>query len=252
MVIQVTQSAKHFLKKIGVVEREMVNFVQNNAHRVEQDDTKTYEESSSNFETVAKELTDAINKLTIRDRIVFMLSSDYEAKSFIPKAINASAKYNEKLLKNKYLKIGKNYIVLFISPYFIYSLFVAYFDGSNETLQEIFDIFEYELSGVFHHELVHRVQNKKFSVGQGSLSKGSREKYLSDPREIMAHAKQIYVSLKMIGYEGQEILDIIKNPKKYEKVLSSTPFFDYASLSNKSVLNKLYKYIYEYVVGNTI
>lgn len=122
--------------------------------------------------------------------------------------------------------------------------------------EKIFDRFLYSLLEILGHEIVHRMQlkdikDKKILNILSTKDINNRIQYFSNKQEIMAFAWQIIEQFRFIGYSDDKIKEIMKtykNPKLIHKKLPEIyKLYIYLFNNDNSVLNKLHKYMYEYL-----
>jgi len=123
---------------------------------------------------------------------------------------------------------------------------------NTEYDSDYFTLFIENLHDFLRHEIVHRMQylnDKKKEVG--IMSSESKIRYLSKPKEIMAHAWEIAQEFKLHRKTDSEIRMILSS-KRDEENLKWLMFSDrlkeyYTSFKVTSKTMKLlYKYLYEY------
>jgi len=115
-----------------------------------------------------------------------------------------------------------------------------------------------DLMGVLKHELVHREQLKKSSghssdkaKGMSSINAENIDTYLADKMELMAYAVQIVTLLRNEKYTDAQIIDMLRNPKKWiaNIVKSESHLEIYMNIfdKNSATIKRLKKYIIEYL-----
>ena len=107
------------------------------------------------------------------------------------------------------------------------------------------------------HELIHRSQfiNRHLNKSESNIIKGPPQefkKYVSQKTEIMSYAWQIIEELRFKGFADKEILNYIQSKRSNENLNPDNSMLDYYiyNFRDTSVLNLLFKYMYEYIEGN--
>ena len=126
----------------------------------------------------------------------------------------------------------------------------------NPIIKEIFlnnfSNFKRKFQILIKHELVHRGQFLKILDDRLRLKIAIDEykskEYLAVKKEIMAYSNSIIEELRFGGFDDNQILDIVKyNKKEISSILDR--YIDLFKDTDISVLNRLYKYVYEYLKG---
>lgn len=107
------------------------------------------------------------------------------------------------------------------------------------------------------HELVHRHQIRKMKSKLGyvkGVDMSSNDKYLSNPMEMQAFAREAVEDFYRKGYKKAQILQLIRTPsgsnKSQASANESNPFwyyYDFYFNDDKPLWNKFVKYIYEFL-----
>jgi hypothetical protein len=119
-----------------------------------------------------------------------------------------------------------------------------------------FDLFVKILLNYLGHEFVHRMQtvdikNEELLKKLFSTNLKNKQKYLSKKLEIMGYAWTIIEEFRFMGYTDKEILNVMRTPKSIKSIGRTEPsvYKEYKKLfyDNDEILNRLHKYMYEYI-----
>lgn len=148
---------------------------------------------------------------------------------------------------------------------------MTYNDGNIKVYlyQDFFDVIENNfvsfamtLSRILEHELIHREQDDKINPDKLSnvqskyydkhIKPKDIKSYLSGKDEIMAHANSIVRKLQHDGITNEEILELLRHINEYDYQELPMHLQDYTRefKDNPKVLKRLYKYMYQYVIGD--
>lgn len=115
------------------------------------------------------------------------------------------------------------------------------------------------LSDMFHHEMVHALQDQRMNDEQRSkeakkyfkiLQSGEDSKYYAYPAELMAFAMTAVREFKRNGLSKEQILNTIKSPdENAKKSFFFTEYMKHFASSDKKVWNKFLRYCSEYADG---
>jgi hypothetical protein len=197
----------------------------------------------------------------IKDKIINLHKQEYKNIDDIITNLNNTFK-TEKIIFLKYsheLKYSSgissagynpktNYIYLFYTN----QIGKAFKIKNEEYDSEYFNLFIENLHDFLGHEIIHRMQflkDKKKEIG--IMSTENRIKYLSKPKDVMAHAWEIVQEFKLYNKSDLEIRMLLKSKRdEYNlKWLMFSPRLKtyYTSFDiNSKTMKLLYKYIYEY------
>ena len=122
--------------------------------------------------------------------------------------------------------------------------------------------FALELSSTIEHELIHKSQYKNIPANirqsvrstpkDNKWSEETYKTYLSSSQELMAYANTIVRDFQKFGYELDEVLNILRRIHEYDtedlppKLVQYLDYFK----ENPEVLKKLYRYMYDYLIGD--
>jgi hypothetical protein len=116
-----------------------------------------------------------------------------------------------------------------------------------------YEEFKNQFEKYLKHELIHRYQFLKMksdSVIKQIIRKSRRDQisYYGSPQEIMAYAWQIINDFRMTG-KSDEVIKQLISKDSFIATRYSAPLEMYKRLfqENSEVLNRLYKYMYEYL-----
>ena len=134
--------------------------------------------------------------------------------------------------------------------------------GLNENVktammkQQTWDRFVVILSDMFHHEMVHALQDQRMSDEQRSkeakqyfkvLQTGKDEAYFKYPAELMAFAWTAVRELKRNGLNKEQILATLKNPESnMKKSFFMTEYHKYFAGKDRATWNKFLTHMYNY------
>lgn len=119
---------------------------------------------------------------------------------------------------------------------------------SDKNTQEIFyKAFE----RMFTHEYIHKKQTQKMPQSKASSivnKEMDKRGYLSSKYEIMAFAHEIVSGLKELGYDKNQILQLLKYPQKSRKTISYPLYRYYKKIyeTDKKSFNRLLSQAYQY------
>jgi len=151
-----------------------------------------------------------------------------------------SQKYS--IIKSKTLNNNTQDIIIYVTPY-IKKCMEGIF---------LFILFQDHCFKLLRHELVHRGQfineTKQLLPDRQVLDK-VEWKYYSNVYETMAFANMIIETLRFEGFDDEKILKIVNSGKATEEESEFLFFYQTRFRNNRDILNKLYKYIYEYIKG---
>lgn len=128
------------------------------------------------------------------------------------------------------------------------TIFINPLIKDNINNQEMLQVFE----TLIKHELIHKgqflkIRNKDLRLRVLQNQQKTKE-YLARPFEIMAYANSYIEELRFGGYSDSEILNTIKyNREGVSGILDK--YIELFKETNMEILNKFYKYVYEYLKG---
>lgn len=133
-------------------------------------------------------------------------------------------------------------------------IFVYCSQDLNQYFQSnsLFELFKEKLFLVLAHELPHRGQyiqvKKHVHIGREvKINDLSDLKYYKQKEELMSFSNMIIEELRFNGYDNNEIIKGIKYDTFDNTDSEFLNFYKVNFDNDKSVLNQLYKYIYEYL-----
>jgi GNAT superfamily N-acetyltransferase len=142
------------------------------------------------------------------------------------------------------------------------NIYIVYDDNFYLTFEDdyLWDNFKKVCTSILSHELTHRDQFIKILKNQNYVKPVSRitnSSYLSDDKEIQAFAREALEEYIQLGYNKNQILQLIKTPTGSNKDQASKEesdsfwyYYDYFSDSqygNPKVWKKFLKYMYQYL-----
>ena len=111
--------------------------------------------------------------------------------------------------------------------------------------------FLWRLEITLKHELVHREQLKRIDLSKYNFVVNKDEKkYLSNKIEMMVQASEIVDWLEYKFYKKGAIIKFLQNP--YTGLVLSLDKYLECFKNDKKIINRLYKYMYDYIVNGTI
>lgn len=119
-----------------------------------------------------------------------------------------------------------------------------------------FSLFLIGLLDILGHEIIHRLQvinikDKEILKKLSSKDRYSQEKYLSDKTEMIPIAWQIIEQFRFLKYSDNKILEIMQKHQHKDLLHIKIPevYRAYINIfyNDKKVLNRLHKYMYEYL-----
>lgn len=158
-------------------------------------------------------------------------------------------------IKFEFKPESKEENIILKGHYNVDTFYIVLFCGFNlekiqYTKEDIEDFIE-DFTEVVGHELIHRLQyvNDKVKEARAYNLSDTKEllKYLSNPKEIMAHAWQIVQSFKLLGFYRELIYQVINNRNnKIINIIYILNMYRNHFDSNSEVWKRLLKYIYQY------
>jgi len=142
------------------------------------------------------------------------------------------------------------------------NIYIVYGDNFYLTFEDdyLWDNFKKVCTSIISHELTHRDQFIKILKNQNYVKPVSRitnSSYLSDDKEIQAFAREALEEYIQLGYNKNQILQLIKTPTGNNKDQASKEesdsfwyYYDYFSdpqYGNPKVWKKFLKYMYQYL-----
>jgi hypothetical protein len=123
--------------------------------------------------------------------------------------------------------------------------------SNKELINRIIETLEHEL---VHKEQLKRSGGKAHTESMENIDASNVDQYLSDKMEIMAYAEQIVTTLRNENYSDSQIIDMIRNPKKWtSKIVKSRSHLEiYMEVFKKDIyqVKRLKKIMIQYI-GDT-
>jgi len=173
----------------------------------------------------AKQITELLTRIFLKDKILFVLQSNIEAEG--------------EVLNRSGFKQKTGYFLMFCNPNIT----------NIQKDKESYKSFCYEFMDLIGHEMIHRIQyiNSKEQWIVKLQNTKNPKKYLFDPHEIMAYAWQIIQYFKLQNYTNKQIKEILSSTNNEKLNCRTLKAYHYFFDKDSDVIKRLYKYMYQYL-----